>query len=54
NPQRTLERGYAIVSDADGRVIRRPQDIRPRTLLTVRVAEGSAEVGVASVQPTLE
>jgi len=54
NPQRTLERGYAIVSDADGRVIRRPQDIRPRTLLTVRVAEGSAEVGVASVQPALD
>lgn len=54
NPQRTLERGYAIVSDAGGHAIRNPADIRPRTVLTVRVAHGSAEVGIASVQPTLE
>lgn len=54
NPQRTLERGYAIVSDAKGRVIRAPREIQPRTLLTVRLAEGAAQVGIASVQPALE
>ena len=54
NPQRTLERGYAIVSDAAGRAIRTPAAFHPRTAITVRVAHGSVELGIASVQPTLE
>jgi exodeoxyribonuclease VII large subunit len=54
NPQRTLERGYAIVSNAKGKVLRSPGQIKPRDLLRVRLAEGSAEVGVASVQDLLE
>ncbi len=54
NPQRTLERGYAIVSDARGRTIRAPQELQPRTIVTVRVAGGAAEVGIASVQPMLD
>lgn len=54
NPQRTLERGYAIVTDAKGAVLRSPAQLKPRTSVTVRLAEGSAEVGIASVQPTLE
>ncbi len=53
NPQRTLERGYAIVSDAAGRVLRNPGDIRARKKLQVRLAEGSAEIGVSSVQTPL-
>ena len=54
NPQRTLERGYAIVSDAKGNVLRAPAQIRVQEALTVRLAEGTAQVGVASVQPSLE
>jgi exodeoxyribonuclease VII large subunit len=54
NPQRTLERGYAIVSDARGQVLRSPAGIRVHETLTLRLAEGSAEVGVASVQGVLE
>ena len=54
NPQRTLERGYAIVTDAQGKVLRSPFDIKVREALTVRLADGSAQVGVASVQATLE
>lgn len=54
NPQRTLERGYAMVLDEKGRIVRAPKDLRPRETVTVRLAEGSAEVGIASVQPTLE
>jgi exodeoxyribonuclease VII large subunit len=54
NPQRTLERGYAIVSDADGHVLRAPGQIRVHQPLRVRLAEGSAEVGVESVQTVLE
>lgn len=54
NPQSTLERGYAMVLDRKGRIIRAPQDLHPRETVTVRLAEGSAEVGIASVQPTLD
>jgi exodeoxyribonuclease VII large subunit len=54
NPQRTLERGYAIVRDAAGNVLRSPAQIRPQQLLNVRLAGGSAEVGVASVQAALD
>ena len=54
NPQRTLERGYAIVRDAAGNVLRSPSQIQPQLLLSVRLAEGSAEIGVASVQRALE
>ena len=53
NPQRTLERGYAIVSNADGHALRAPGEIKARQVLTVRLAEGSAEVKVSSVQPRL-
>ena len=50
NPQRTLERGYAIVRDAKGSVLRSPAQIKAGQVVNVRLAEGSAEVGVASVQ----
>ncbi|HBI68542.1 MAG TPA: exodeoxyribonuclease VII large subunit, partial [Massilia sp.] len=54
NPQRTLERGYAIVSNAKGEALRSPDQIKARTALTVRLAEGSAQVRVSSVQAELE
>ena len=54
NPQRTLERGYAIVSNAQGQALRSPDQIKARTALTVRLAEGSAQVRVSSVQAELE
>ena len=54
NPQRTLERGYAIVRDARGKVLRAPGQIKVNEALTVRLAEGSAELGVASVQSLLD
>ena len=54
DPQRTLERGYAIVSDAQGQVLRSPSAIRAHQTLTLRLAQGSASVAVASVQGLLE
>lgn len=54
NPQRTLERGYAIISNAHGQPLRSVQELHPRSILTVQLARGSAEVGIASVQPALE
>lgn len=54
NPQRTLERGYAIVSDRQGRVLHAPAELAARSEITIRLAQGSAEVGIASVQPRLD
>ena len=54
NPQRTLERGYAIVTDSRGHVLRSPAALKPRQAVVLRLAEGSAEVGIASVQQRLE
>ena len=50
NPQRTLERGYAIVRDGAGAVLRSPAQIAVGGTLDVRLAGGSAEIGVASVR----
>ena len=54
NPQRTLERGYAIVTDARGAIVRAPSQLQPRSSVTMRLAEGSAVVGIDAVQTTLE
>ncbi|WP_293777566.1 exodeoxyribonuclease VII large subunit [uncultured Oxalicibacterium sp.] len=54
NPQRTLERGYAIVSNEKGEILRSPQSLQPRSNVMVRLAEGTAQVGIASVQQQIE
>ena len=54
DPQRTLERGYAIVTDARGAIVRSPQALHVRSVIGVRLADGSAEVGIASVQASIE
>ena len=54
NPQRTLERGYAIVRDGKGQIVRDPAQIKARDTLNVRLAGGSAEVAVTQVQSVLE
>jgi len=51
NPQRTLERGYAIVTDQDGAILRAPSQLKARDSVTVRLAEGSAEIEIADVKP---
>ena len=54
NPQRTLERGYAIMTDHTGSVVRSPNQLHPQTKVSVRLAEGGAQIGIAAVQPLLE
>ncbi|MBY0238363.1 MAG: exodeoxyribonuclease VII large subunit [Burkholderiaceae bacterium] len=54
NPQRTLERGYAIVTDQRGAIVRAPGQLQPHTTVSVRLAEGRADLGIASVQPALD
>ncbi|MDB5776735.1 MAG: xseA [Herbaspirillum sp.] len=53
NPQRTLERGYAIVTDPKGKILRAPEELKPRSGVTIRLAGGSAQVEIASVQAVL-
>ncbi|MEO7132254.1 MAG: exodeoxyribonuclease VII large subunit [Dermatophilaceae bacterium] len=47
SPQSTLERGYAVVQHADGRVVMDQVDLEPEELLRVRVARG--DFGVRTV-----
>ncbi|KMY85806.1 Exodeoxyribonuclease VII large subunit [Candidatus Paraburkholderia calva] len=54
SPQRTLERGYAALIDTQtGRAMRAPHALRPKRPLMVHLAEGSADVLIADVQPRL-
>jgi exodeoxyribonuclease VII large subunit len=47
DPQRTLERGYAIVRrSADDVIVRRPDEAPPATPLRIRVAEGELDATV--------
>ncbi|MDR5749718.1 MULTISPECIES: exodeoxyribonuclease VII large subunit [unclassified Caballeronia] len=54
SPRRTLERGYAALIDTQtGRALRAPGALKPKRALTVHLAEGSADVLIADVQPRL-
>jgi exodeoxyribonuclease VII large subunit len=54
SPQRTLERGYAALIDAQsGRAVRAPAALKRTRPLTVHLAEGSADITLADVQPRL-
>jgi exodeoxyribonuclease VII large subunit len=43
SPKATLDRGYAVVQDAAGAVVRDPKDVTPGDTLRVRVAAGELE-----------
>lgn len=51
SPLNTLQRGYAIVSDTQGSVLRRATDTTAGATLRARLAEGHIECVVTSVQP---
>ncbi|BDC37238.1 exodeoxyribonuclease VII large subunit [Paraburkholderia terrae] len=54
SPQRTLERGYAALLDAqNGRAVRAPSALKPGRRMTVHLAEGSADIALSDVQPRL-
>ena len=48
NPQTVLGRGYAIVSQPDGRTVRAASQVQPGENLYVRVSDGSFEVEVTA------
>ncbi|HEV3106327.1 MAG TPA: exodeoxyribonuclease VII large subunit, partial [Trinickia sp.] len=54
SPRRTLERGYAALIDAQtGRAVRAPAGLKRERQLTVHLAQGSADITLADVQPRL-
>jgi exodeoxyribonuclease VII large subunit len=48
-PQRTLERGYAIVRDEQGQVVRDAAQLQPAQALELKLARGSARIELARV-----
>jgi exodeoxyribonuclease VII large subunit len=50
-PQRTLERGYAILRDEQGQIIRRTAQLQAPQRLALTVAEGSAHIDISRVEP---
>ena len=46
SPLATLERGYAVVTQPDGQVVRRAEQVSPGDVLNVRVSDGSFGVSV--------
>lgn len=49
SPQRTLERGYAVVSGPGGAVVRRPSQVRVGERISVRLAAGVVAATVTEV-----
>ncbi|MBT8520027.1 exodeoxyribonuclease VII large subunit [Polynucleobacter paneuropaeus] len=50
NPQRTLERGYAVILNPEMQAIRKPQDLNTQNQFEVRLAEGVAQVQFEKVK----
>lgn len=53
NPQRTLERGYAILTTAKGVIVRAPQQLQAGDIVSAALAEGRVQIGIASLQKNL-
>lgn len=49
SPQRTLERGYAVVTRADGSVLRDASGVRAGELVSARLARGAVTASIVSV-----
>ena len=54
SPERTLERGYAIMTDSQGQIIRSPEQLPVRKPVFVQLATGNAQISIESVQPDLK
>jgi exodeoxyribonuclease VII large subunit len=53
-PQRTLERGYAVLLDARGHAIRDPNALHARARVEARLAQGVVDIEIAQAQPKLD
>ncbi len=53
DPQRTLERGYAIVLDQKGKIVCKTNQFKAPSNVTVKVSDGEVGLGVITVQTHL-
>ncbi len=53
NPQRTLERGYSIILNQQGDIVRNPAQIKVGQRIDITLADGAIQIGVATAQPNL-
>ena len=58
NPQRTLERGYAVILTQDKddekgmlQAVRNPKELKANASYQVRLAEGEAEIELSKISP---
>jgi exodeoxyribonuclease VII large subunit len=49
NPQRTLDRGYAVILDQDGQAVRDPGSLKTGQVLDLHLAQGASQVELAKV-----
>jgi len=54
NPLNILERGYSLVYDRDGKLVKNAADVRPGEDLTIRPARGSIAATVKNAQQTIK
>jgi exodeoxyribonuclease VII large subunit len=55
NPKRTLERGYAVLLDAqDGCAVRAPEQLKLKRRFMLHLAQGTADIVLADIQPHLD
>lgn len=52
-PQRTLERGYAVLLDQRGKALRSPAELRAGSVVEAHLADGVADLEIAGVQAKL-
>ena len=51
SPQRTLDRGYAVVTRRDGSVVRRASAVQPGDSIGIRLAAGRLAAAVTEIHP---
>ena len=49
NPQRTLERGYAVILNSQLQAVRNPQQLNTQDTFQVKLAEGQAQIEIAKL-----
>jgi exodeoxyribonuclease VII large subunit len=54
SPKHVLARGYAMITNDKGKIIRSPAELKPHSTATIHLAKGSASIGIENIQPVLD
>lgn len=50
NPETILEKGYSVVTDTDGRIIKDAETLRKGDIITIKACRGSAQAAITDVR----